>query len=244
MSGGDTDRDHRATRYISPAHRAEFTPSAPCLLCILISSYWFAQGFAKVSYLHSLAPTQKEPLFFIAQGIALVLLHRLRRHRREEIPSRPSTAISPVRMQRCSHSGTAEPGAFGLVHCQESVPNNNWRRHVYAEKPNSERIRALAISCRPPSLHPMQTHSQNPISTTRNKELARHSDSTRRVRILFFQQRRLKTSPGHPSKALPSCFAIINYFQAGVLQCARKFFLFAAPMRQVRDIARWARAPA
>jgi hypothetical protein len=32
-----------------------------------------AQGFAKVSYLHSLAPTQKEPPFFIAQGIALVL---------------------------------------------------------------------------------------------------------------------------------------------------------------------------
>jgi hypothetical protein len=32
-----------------------------------------AQGFAKVSFLHSLAPTQKEPPFFIAQGIALVL---------------------------------------------------------------------------------------------------------------------------------------------------------------------------
>jgi hypothetical protein len=32
-----------------------------------------AQGFMKVSFLHSLAPTQKEPPFFIAQGIALVL---------------------------------------------------------------------------------------------------------------------------------------------------------------------------
>jgi hypothetical protein len=32
-----------------------------------------AQGFAKVPALHSLAPTQKEPPFFIAQGIALVL---------------------------------------------------------------------------------------------------------------------------------------------------------------------------
>jgi hypothetical protein len=32
-----------------------------------------AQGFAKVPALHSLAPTQKEPPFFIAQGIALGL---------------------------------------------------------------------------------------------------------------------------------------------------------------------------
>jgi hypothetical protein len=32
-----------------------------------------AQGFAKVPVLHSLAPTQKEPPFFIAQGIALVM---------------------------------------------------------------------------------------------------------------------------------------------------------------------------
>jgi len=32
-----------------------------------------AQGFMKVSALHSLAPTQKEPPFFIAQGSALVL---------------------------------------------------------------------------------------------------------------------------------------------------------------------------
>jgi hypothetical protein len=32
-----------------------------------------AQGFGKVPFLHSLAPTQKEPPFFIAQGIALVL---------------------------------------------------------------------------------------------------------------------------------------------------------------------------
>lgn len=32
-----------------------------------------AQGFAKVPALHSLAPTGKEPAFFIAQGAALVL---------------------------------------------------------------------------------------------------------------------------------------------------------------------------
>jgi len=32
-----------------------------------------AQGFAKVAALHSLAPTQKEPPFFIAQSIALAL---------------------------------------------------------------------------------------------------------------------------------------------------------------------------
>jgi hypothetical protein len=32
-----------------------------------------AQGFAKISFLHSLAPTQSEPPFAIVQGVILVV---------------------------------------------------------------------------------------------------------------------------------------------------------------------------
>jgi len=84
----------RYALHLSAASRGIYAVSAVFAL-YLNFFVLVVQGFAKIPALHSWAPTQKEPPFFIAQGIALLLfivfgVYALKKfHPGNQPPSRP-----------------------------------------------------------------------------------------------------------------------------------------------------------